>query len=303
MIRLFLCMIMVILSTRTALAETTPSAHNSAVSDKFTLDIGIFYANSDSNLIVTNPNTGGTFPIDFEDELLLAEEQYLPYFEFTYSFNQRHNIYLDWKSLDRKADTETVSQDFILEDIDGKDYLIETGAKLSTELNIDILRIGYGYDIWQGTHYAMGVSIGLHTMFIETAFKGTIGICVPDSTLTSLCNNAVTTPEVIDETITAPLPDIGVYGSYEFYPDWTFAAHAQYFAIKYDDVDGSLIDIRLGVEAKISDNWSLKLAYNYYDVDVTIEKTRNVGAIEQRTFDYNINYSFTGPMFAVSYIF
>ncbi|MBB1441502.1 hypothetical protein H5202_23380, partial [Shewanella sp. SG41-4] len=220
MVKSFFCIVLLILGTRAASAETELSTHNSTDTDKYTLDIGMFYANSDSNFIVTNPKTGGTFPVDFEDELLLAEEQYLPYFEFKYSFNQRHNIYIDWKSLDRKADTETVSQDFILEDIDGKDYLIEVGAKLNTELNIDILRIGYGYDIWQGTHYAVGVSVGLHTMFIETAFKGTIGICVPDSTLTSLCSNAVATPEVIDDTITAPLPDIGLYGSYEFYPGW-----------------------------------------------------------------------------------
>jgi hypothetical protein len=94
MIRLCLCMIMVMLSTRTAVAETNLSAHNSTVTDKFTLDIGMFYANSDSNFIVTNPKTGGTFPLDFEDELLLAEAQYLPYFEFTYSFNQRHNLWI-----------------------------------------------------------------------------------------------------------------------------------------------------------------------------------------------------------------
>ncbi|MGI2169422.1 DUF481 domain-containing protein [Shewanella sp. MF05960] len=303
MIRPLFYIVVMLLSTQTAYAASSHNSNTSSVMDKFALDIGVFYANSDSNMAVTNPKTGGSFPIDFEDEFLLAEEQYLPYFELTYSFNQRHNLFIDWKSLDRKADNNAVSQDFILEDIDGKDYLIEVGAKLNTELNIDILRIGYGYDIWQGTDYAVGVSIGLHTMFVEAVFKGTIGTCIPDSSLTSLCNNVVATPEVVDDTLTAPLPNVGIYGAYEFYHGWNFSAHAQYFSISYDDVDGSLIDVRLGVETKFCDNWSLKLAYNYYDVDITIEKQRKMNNNEMRTFDHKISYSFTGPMFAVSYAF
>ncbi|MGX9462094.1 hypothetical protein ACWXWU_12770 [Shewanella sp. A14] len=303
MIKPFFCFVMIILGTQTAIAAQSHRDYQSTETDKYAIDIGVFYANSDSNMVVRSPKSGGTFPIDFEDEFLLAEEQYLPYFEFTYSFNQRHNLFIDWKSLDRKADNNAISQDFILEDIDGKDYLIEVGAKLNTELNIDILRVGYGYDIWQGTNYTLGLSVGLHTMFVETVFKGTIGTCVPDSSLTSLCNNVTATPEVVDDSFTAPLPNLGIYGNYEFLPGWTFAAHAQYFAIKYDDVDGSLIDVRLGVEAEICDNWSLKLAYNYYDVDITIEKQRIMSNNELKTFDHSINYSFTGPMFAVSYVF
>ena len=303
MIKNIFCIFLLALGTRTAVADTMNANKTSTETDKLSLNIGIFYANSDSNIAVTNSKTGGTFPLDFEDDLLLAKKLYLPYFELAYSFNQRHNLYIEWKSLHRNAETNTVTHDFILEDIDDKDYLIESGAQLSTELNIDILRLGYGYDIWQGTDYVVGASLGLHTMFIKAGFKGTIGICVPDSTVTSLCNNVIATPEVVDESLTAPLPDIGLYGSYEFYSGWIFNAHAQYLAINYDDVNGSLIDVRLGIDTKINDNWSLKLAYNYYDVDVTIEKTRNIGEFEHKTYDHNISYSFTGPMFALSYVF
>ncbi|WP_137226765.1 DUF481 domain-containing protein [Shewanella sp. MEBiC00475] len=302
MIKPFFCIAIMLFGTQTAISAQSQSDHSSTT-DKYTIDIGVFYANSDSNMAVTNPKNGGVFLIDFEDEFLLAEEQYLPYFEFTYEFNQRHKLFIDWKSLDREANNNSISQDFILEDIDGQDYLIETGAALNTEFNIDILRIGYGYDIWQGSNYAVGVSVGLHTMFVEIEFQGNIGTCALDSSLTSQCSNVVATPNVVDYSVTAPLPNLGVYGSYEFYPDLTFSAHAQYFTIKYDDVDGSLIDVRLGVEAKICDNWSLKLAYNYYDVDISIEKQRRINDNKIKTFDHNINYSFTGPMFAISYAF
>ncbi|GGB64726.1 hypothetical protein [Shewanella inventionis] len=303
MIKSIFYIVIMLLCTQSANASNIDNSDPMSIMDTFSLDFGVFYANSDSNMAVTNPKTGGTFPIDFEDTLLLAEEQYLPYFELTYTFNQRHHFYIDWKSLDRQADNNHVNEDFILEDIDGKDYLIEVGTKLDTELNIDILRLGYGYDVWQGTDYAVGISIGFHTMFIEAVFKGTIGTCIPDSSLTSLCSNVVATPEVVDDTLTAPLPNIGIYGSYELYHGWTFSAYAQYFSVAYDDVDGSLIDVRLGIETQCSENWSLKLAYNYYDVDITIEKQRKMNNNVLKTFDHNINYSFTGPLFAVSYRF
>ena len=303
MINPFYCIVILAFATQTALADPRQEEQISTITDKYAIDIGVFYVNSDSSMNVANTENGGTFPIDFEDQLLLPEEQYLPYFEFTYAFNQRHNLFIDWKSLDRQSSQNAITQDFILEDIDGKDYLIEVGAELNTELNIDILRIGYGYDIWQGTNYTLGVSVGLHTMFIETVFNGTINTCLTNSNSSAMCDNTIATPEVVDDSYTAPLPNIGLYGDYEFYPDFTFSAHAQYFSVKYDDIDGSLVDIRLGVEANISNNWSLKLAYNYYDVDVTIEKQRTINNNEIRNYHHNINYSFTGPMFAVSYSF
>ncbi|ARD22047.1 hypothetical protein [Shewanella japonica] len=286
------------------LAAASFSGHVNADEYKFT--IGAFYASSDSTMLVKSAkDTNSYYLLDFEDDLLLTEEQFLPFFEFTYSFNDRHNIYLDWKSLHRNADTPQLGFDIEIPEFGDNDdnFLIDGEAKISTTLNIDILRLGYGYDIWEGDNYTVGASIGLHTMFVETVFEGNIGLCESRSDPNALCDTATFTPRIVDNALTAPLPDVGVYGSYEFYPGWVFNAHAQYFAIKYDNVKGSLVDIRAGVQAIICENWHLSLAYNYYDVDVDIEQSRSILDTEFRTFDYNINYSFTGPMFAVSYSF
>lgn len=272
-----------------------------AQAEEYKLNIGLFYANSDSNILVSDTK-GGNFPLSFEDDLLLDEKQFLPYFEFTYDFNERHHLYIDWKQLHRTAQTPSLEKAFQIR-LDGVDYDVKAGGKLQTTLDVDIMRLGYGYDIWQGTHYSIGATLGLHTMFVKTEFEGTIGICVPDNSSAELCDNAIANPQVIDENFTAPLPNIGVYANYEFYPNWQIMLHAQYFSIKYKDVKGSLKDIKIGVEAKIADNWYLNLAYNYYRVDVDIAETSTQNNQSFKVSDYSIDYSFTGPVFSVGYRF
>jgi hypothetical protein len=272
---------------------------NLAIADEYKLNVGLFYANSDSNILVSNPK-GGTFLLDFEDDLFLEEKQFLPYFEFAYSFNERHNIYIDWKQLHRTAETPSLEKAFQIR-LDDINYSVKAGGKLLTTLDFDIMRIGYGYDIWQGTNYSIGASVGLHTMFVKTAFEGSIGICVPNSI--DLCDDAIASARVIDENFTAPLPNIGIYANYEFYPKWQLSFHGQYFAIEYDKVKGALLDIKVGVEAKITDQWSLSFSYNYYEVDVNIANTDSIDGQQFSIADHEINYSFTGPVFAISYRF
>lgn len=260
--------------------------------------VGGFYANTDSSIDVNDPLLGNNFSLDFEQDLNLEDSQLLPFFEFTYRFNERHNIYIDWKQLHRNAIVQSVEKpfQFTWDDIT---YDIKSGISLDTTLNIDIARVGYGYDIWQGDNYDIGVSIGLHTMFIETGFKGDIGICNVDTE--TRCPDTITIPNMVDNKITAPLPDVGIYGSYQVYPGFMFSGHAQYFYIKLDDLKGGLVDIRLGVEAAITDNWHMTAAFNYYEVDVEYSST--LKNTDMKIADYNIYYSFTGPMLSVSYQF
>lgn len=101
--------------------------------------------------------------------------------------------------------------------------------------------------------------------------------------------------------VTSPLPDFGVYANYEFIQGWTLVSRAQYFFIKLNDVEGELIDVKLGLDAQFTSGWRLSVAYNYYKVDVDIDQKS--ADKDAKVADYNIYYSFIGPMLSVSYTF
>ena len=265
---------------------------------KTVIRVGGFYSNSNSSMDVTNPILGNDFKIDFEKDLNLEESQFLPFFEAFYHFNDKHMLYIDWKQLHRNAEVQQITKPFQV-NFDDQIYDIQLGAKINTTLNIDIARIGYGYSFMQGNNYTLGLSLGLHTMFIETGFEGNIGACI-DSESFDGCG-ATATNRMIEESVTAPLPDIGIYGDYEFIPGFRFTAHAQYFYIKLDDLKGGLIDIRAGVEAEITENWHMSAAFNYYEVDV--DYAQKVTQSNLDVANYNLYYSFIGPMLSVSYHF
>ncbi|MCP3128271.1 DUF481 domain-containing protein [Shewanella sp. KJ2020] len=263
------------------------------------IKIGGFYALSDASMNVSNPDIDESYTLDFESDLGLTENQFLPFFEINYQFFEKHHIYLDWKQLHRNSEIDGVTRPFEIE-IDDIVYNVQAGGKLATTLNIDIARISYGYDLFQGSDYNLGFLLGFHIMSIDTAFEGTIAACASTELVNNVCSSTPI-PRVVEESVTAPLPDIGVYGSFEMLPGWQFIAHAQYFYVKVDNFQGSLVDLQAGIEAKITENWRMSVAYNYYKVNVDIEENGENNA--PKVTDFNVNYSFVGPMLAVSYTF
>ncbi|MBT1445875.1 hypothetical protein KJI95_15320 [Shewanella sp. JM162201] len=262
-----------------------------------TIRVGGFYSQSDSSIDVTDPIVGEDFRLDFEGDLQLAEQQFLPFLELEYALGDRHHLFADWKQLHRSAETNAISRPFQVQ-IDDTVYEIRAGGRLNTTLNIDILRLGYGYDLFEGTHYSLGLTLGLHTMFIKSEFSGEIGACLATELNGNLCGQRPI-PQIVSNDVTAPLPDLGLMARYEFLPDWELSAHGQYFYLKLNDMEGALTDVRAGVTANLADNWTLALAYNYYRVDVDITQASD----NIKVADYNIFFSFLGPVISVSYRF
>ncbi len=267
------------------------SNHCLATQEGLSFTLGGFYSKSDSGMEVTNPQTGKAFNLDFETDLQLVTDDFLPYFELVYWFNERHELYFDWKKLDRKVNNKLITSPYQYENIDtGQTYQVQAGADISTSFNVELARVGYGYAFHTRDNVDLIVTLGLHVMWIKLAFEGELGACLDDD-----CNAVeIGADNTILTEVTAPLPDIGLEARYRFAKQWELLLLSQYFVVTIDDTNGQLVDLSAGLGYSFTPDFALKLSYKYYRIDVEIEDKLSV---------LDLYYGFNGPMLALSYHF
>jgi hypothetical protein len=92
-------------------------------------------------------------------------------------------------------------------------------------------------------------------------------------------------------TTTAPLPVIGMHGLWEFKPQWYFDGQVQYFALKVDNVDGHVSDVRAGVTRMFGSNIGIGAGWNQFITRISIDKP---------SFQGSLNWRYSGAMLYVT---
>lgn len=261
----------------------------SAFAGEWEVEVGGFFSRTDTKLNAYDPYLDKVRTIDFESDLELKEFTLLPYLELEYYFNQKHNIYFDWRSLRREATRSSVTKPFEVT-TDGVTYVVQAGSELTTTLDIDIARIGYGYQFYTSEKWAVDVLAGMHLMWLQLGLEG------------KLAAKASGVDEVpvtfVDETllsdVTAPLPDVGIRAEYSLTEDWVLKSHAQLFYLTYDDIEGYLLELDIGAKYYFTDQLSVTGAFNYYEVGVDYASDREA---------LDVTFRFYGPMLTLAYQF
>jgi len=261
------------------------SGSSSVNAGEWAVEVGAFGPKTDS-WVTTNGLSGDEIHLDFEDNLNLEERQLLPYLRVDYKFKERHHVYADWRRLHRNAETKS-TLGFTVPN--HPDSAVLVGGKITTRFDIDILQIGYGYAFYQSERTELGLSAGLHIMFFELGFSGDIAGCINNSGVTE-CNAASTGGEIVDNSVTTPLPNLGFWGSYQLSDDFFLLAHPQFFYIDIDKFNGHLADINGKFRYHINSSWSVDLGYNYY-------------LIQAKMKENTVKYTYQGPSLNVTYRF
>ncbi len=78
------------------------------------------------------------------------------------------------------------------------------------------------------------------------------------------------------------MPVIGLRGEYDFTDRLTLSASGEFFVVEYDNVDGSLVDLYLGIDYQIIEHVAFGLGFNSVNIDVDANKSVFSGKLDWR---------------------
>lgn len=238
------------------LPDWAPKPRPNVIEDRLRLEINVLGASPSTKLRVDeSPTVPGT-EINAEDDLGLDDFQLLPQVELTLLPGERHLIRLSRFAVDRSASTHLEKNI----SFDNEDYLV--GERVDSLLNLTMFGLTYGYRFLQTPRAEISASFGIQIADVET--------------------NAVVRSRVVRESEdgVAPLPLLGLEGRFDFSPRWSMEARLQYLTVNETDVDGSILDARLGVTWRMNPYLLFGLGYRTFQIDIDSADEETSGFVD-----------------------
>lgn len=248
----------------------------------FYVTAGTLLTETSSSVSMGMPLLGAKFKMNAEDSLALSEKVTSPYIKFVYELDNAHSFYFDWRSLRRNTSVTGSTKPLSVMDSEYR-----ASASIDLSLDIDIARLGYGYNFFENEKWRFDLLLGLHMMQLKTAGSASINVGFDEKIL-------IDKSKPLASKMTAPMPNFGLNVTYKLLPQVSLTTHLQTFMISTPQLDGALTDFNIGVEYQINDNFAVSAAYTQYEIEV---------AYGDSLLNARANIEFSGPMVALTYQF
>ena len=251
------------------------------LSDKFTFSGGLFLPSKEVNLSVNGAS--------IENNIDLGEQFDITHYQSTYNLGFDWRFSKKWKLSADYFNMNNVSVAELDEPLQWEDYIFDGELKLGVK--VGVLRSMVSRILSQGNKHELGVGIGFHIMPISIFVEGQAYLEGPDGDF----------PKDFERqslSVTAPLPDIGIYYNWAPTPKWFFLADVDFLYIAIGDYKGWLWDLNAGVKYQIVDFFGVGINYKYYSVDFEVDKGTEIG-----DWHGSLSVSYSGPMFLVHFNF
>lgn len=202
--------------------------------------------------------------LDFEDDLGIDERKFLPAFDLSYRFNERHRIEGSYFSIGRDG-----TQDLEI-DIDFGDTEFSRDTQVDSFFDTDIYRVSYSYSFVNEPNAEFGFLAGLHLVDVDMGIATAVG-------------NIRREP-----SLTLPLPVIGLHGGYAFSPRVSLNGRGQVFALEVGRYSGVLFDLFASLQYDFSPHLGLALGYQLYDANGSVQG-------EDVDFEGEMDFVYYGP--------
>jgi hypothetical protein len=242
-------------------------------SDTVSLSLGTFLLSTDTKVTLNGSAGQPGTEVDLGRDLEFKDANRFRV-DGTWRFAKRHKLRVMY------FDTNQHTDKSITRDLSIGDTTYPASANLHSEHSTTIAELAYEYAFWRDDNYEVTASAGVHTVKFKLAVSGNGNV-----------NGQTGQFSIESATTTAPLPVIGIRGLWQFQPHWYFDGQVQYFALKVDNVNGHVSDVRAGIIRMFGSRFGIGAGWNQFITRVSIDKS---------SFEGSLGWRYSGAMLYVT---
>jgi hypothetical protein len=205
-----------------------------------------FISNIDTKFMVTPAEVPIGVRIAGNQDLGLDDSKTVPRLMLSYRFSRRHRLDFGWYGLDR------VATKILEREITFKDKTFQIGTEVEAFVKTDLYKFSYTWLFHEDNKVLLGLSAGLHTATFD------MGIATTDDVIA--LNER--------ESLTAPLPVLGVRLAYRISPKLAVIAVGDWFFLNFDEYEGGMGDFFTIVEHRTTKHVGIGGGLNVFQLNV-----------------------------------
>ncbi len=261
---LFVC-VLCFAAPKLTIAEESEDLHPYLASG-FSLDLGIFYPDRKLDLRINGTIAGINDEIDFDEAFRLDSA------DNTFAVEMAWRYHGKWSIVGQYFKSTDTARVVLEDDVEWGNIVFGAGSNAAVGSQFSLTRIFFARQLNTSNSHDVSIGGGIHWLHIGAFIEGEILV------------NGTPTSARRSVSVEAPLPNIGAWYKYSISPRWALRARLDLFSANIDDYDGRLINFGLGVNYQAFEHVGIGMNYNYFELDVKINKPDWRGNIET-TYD------------------
>jgi len=215
---------------------------------RLSLALGVqLVADINTRMRVDSETLGQGTEIDLESDFDLADSVFLGRIDANWRIAPKHELDFSIFQLRREGTRVTDRE------IQIGDTTFPINTSVENEFDTLVVKLAYRYAFLYRQRWHMGASFGVHAMDFDTTWKaGSLALQQ-------------------DFNVLAPLPVLGLFGSYAFTPKLYLDWSTEFFGLEYENFDGFLNNTRLNLEHRPVEHVAFGLGLDYLRINASVE--------------------------------
>jgi hypothetical protein len=222
------------------------------ITDKFSVQMGLFLSSRDFNLSVDGSVAGGSQEFDWETATGIRDDQEVFMLEGKWRFGKK------WSFRAPYYEANKTSKAVLEEDIYWRDNIIGAGSSVTAGTEFSLARVFFGRSFDNQPNVDAGIGLGLHWLelgaFIEPDVN-TIG-------------------DLSAAKVSGPLPNIGGWYYYSPSPKWMLGGRLDWFDVSIDRYSGGILNVSAGVNYQWFRHVGFGVKYQRFRLSVDVENDK-----------------------------